>query len=200
MEALQLDSNPTPHLPSASGVVETCVAEINEAVHSCKGWAVQAGLLLLSAKAKLVHGQWSAMFESGRLDVTVRVAEMLMKIAGHPTLANPKYFSDLPQAWSVLYELSKLPPQMLEGEIHKAAVHPDLKHVQARQIVQRVLAQGGASKPKLAVRAFNFQRRQQRLTSYLAQQAASWPLDQHERLAGLLEETARKLRTGGHHP
>jgi hypothetical protein len=88
---------------------------------------------------------------------------------------------------------------MLEGEIHKAAVHPDLKHVQARQIVQRVLAQGGASKP-LAVRAFNFQRRQQRLTSYLAQQAASWPVDQHERLADLLEETARKLRTGGHHP
>jgi hypothetical protein len=140
------------------------------------------------------------MFASGRLDVTVRVAEMLMKIAAHPTLANPKFFSDLPQAWSILYELSKLPAQMLEREIHNGAVHPDLKHVQARQIVQRVLATGGASKPKLAVRAFNFERQQQRLTSYLAQQAAVWPLDQHERLAGLLEETARKLRAGGHNP
>ena len=197
MGTLKLNSHAAGQPPPASGAVGTCIAEINEAVHSCKGWAIEAGKLLLEAKEKLAHGQWTSMFQSGQLHISLRVAEMLMKIAGHPTLADPKYFSFLPPAWSVLHELSKLPPQSLEEKIQAKTVHPELTLEEARHMVNQVLAKGACGKSKPSAKAFNLQRQQTRLTNYLDELATRWPMERHGLLADLLEETARKLRTGG---
>jgi hypothetical protein len=184
----------------AASRVETCIKGINEAFGFSVGWLVNVGGLLNQAKDELAHGQWMSMFERGKLKFGLRTAEMLMAIARHPCLRNANYVSNLPNSWSVLYVLSKLPPTTIECEIGSGVIHPELKLAQARAIVQRAQADAKAPQRKPAVKAFDFERQQRRLTSSLSKQAAHWPADQHIRLAELLEELARKLRTGGNQP
>lgn len=197
MEALHANSDPTVQWHPAASLVEQCVKEINHAVRTCTGWAIVAGKRLLSAKSQFQHGDWMSMFQRGRLNFGLRTAEMLMRIAAHPTLSNRNLYSILPPAWSVLHELSKVPAALLEREIQSGKIHPELRLAEARQIVERVSGKGGLSQRKRPKKVFYLERQRARLTDYLRQQAERWPVDQHSALADLLEETARKLRTGG---
>lgn len=100
---------------------------------------INTGKLLIEAKAALGHGKWGAMlgeepFVFGKLDSGPRIAQMLMKIAAHPALANPKNFSHLPPVYSTLHELSAIPPDRLQQMIVDGAVHPRLKGALAKQL------------------------------------------------------------------
>ena len=198
METLNLNSI-VPTQPAARGV-EEWITEINQAFGFSVGWLVSTGQLLCKAKGQLEHGQWASMFSRGKLRFGIRTAQMLMKVSEHATLRNAKYISYFPPAWSVLYELSKLPAELLEQEIATGAVHPELKLAEARQIVHRVQGKPKDSQRKPHKKIFNLERQRTRLTTCLAEQVSRWPKDHYGTLAELLEETASNLRTGGDKP
>src|SRR5712671_6287987 len=66
--------------PSATISPQAWVDEINKAFGFSVGWVVKAGDLLTKAKQQLGHGQWSSLFEAGKLKFGLRTAEMLMAV------------------------------------------------------------------------------------------------------------------------
>ena len=59
---------------------------------------------------------------------------MLMAVARHPILANPKYFADLPACWSTLYTISLISPSELENAMQLRAVHSGITQAEVRRL------------------------------------------------------------------
>jgi hypothetical protein len=88
---------------------------------------------LIAAKQALPHGEWEQMFACARpVKVSIRSAQMLMKVAGHPVLAKTNHGSLLPPSWRTLYELTKLPDAVLRKALTDGRIHPDM---QRREVV-----------------------------------------------------------------
>ncbi len=187
-------SSDGPAQPVAASRVESWIEEINEAVECSTGCIVKAGELLIRAKADLPHGQWGSMFENGKLSFSLRTAEILIQIARHATLRDPKYSSHLPQSWSVLHVLAKLPGEIIEREIGAGAIRADLKLVEARALIRRAQANGEIARPAQIAKAFDLGRQRTRLLEYFHNQAERWPSAYRAELAALLEAMALELR------
>ena len=145
--------------PARQDPVEAWISEINEATRSSSGWIIETGLILLRAKEQLAHGQWLAMWETRRMPFGVRTAEMLMRVARHPTLRDPKYISSLPVSWSILYVLSQLPADLVQQEIIDGAINPELKLSGARHLLSRWRAGMVSPSAVNAPRPFNVTRK-----------------------------------------
>lgn len=86
---------------------------------------IETGRLLIEAKRELPGG-FQAMIEE-QLPFGARAAQMLMKIAGNPVLADAQYVSHLPPSWGTLYELTQLPQDLLREWILDGTIHPQLE-------------------------------------------------------------------------
>jgi hypothetical protein len=93
---------------------------------------VAVGQLLIDAKATVPHGEWARLFKdhpqavARPIPVSQHTAELLMRIAKHPTLSNSTHGSNLPASWRTLYELTLLPVDVLEAYLALGAVHAEL--------------------------------------------------------------------------
>ena len=67
--------------------VDEWAEKINRASSNGVEWLLSAGMHLKLAKAALDPGRWKGMFDSGKIKMGLRSAEMLMRIAGHSALA-----------------------------------------------------------------------------------------------------------------
>jgi hypothetical protein len=92
------------------------------------------GKLLLEAKESLPHGE----FQHLDLPFGSRTKQMLMRIAEHPVLSNPKFISHLPPSWSALHFLATIPEQALEGQIEEGSVTPDTTCAEAKATADEV--------------------------------------------------------------
>lgn len=81
--------------------------QITAAWNKTRDGILEAGRLLIEAKAALPHGAFTAMVENG-LPFTARTAQILMKVAGDQRLTNTIHGSLLPPSWRTLYDLTKL--------------------------------------------------------------------------------------------
>jgi hypothetical protein len=97
------------HSPSRNTAprANTWAAQIRAAWQSSLDGILEAGRLLIAAKAALAHGEFLAMVESD-LPFGPRTAQRLMAIADDPRLTNATHVSLLPPNWGTLYELTKL--------------------------------------------------------------------------------------------
>ena len=86
---------------------------------------IAAGEHLQQAKYQLDHGRFLPLLRS--IGLHERTAERLMKIASNVVLANPTHGSRLPTSMRTLYELSTLPPKMLEAKIIDGTITPDIE-------------------------------------------------------------------------
>jgi hypothetical protein len=86
---------------------------------------IAVGKLLLTAKADLAHGDFEAMVRDD-LPFKERTAERLMAIASNKFLANPAHVSLLPASWATLYQLSRLPDELLGRALSEGAIHPEV--------------------------------------------------------------------------
>jgi len=86
---------------------------------------IAAGEHLQQAKYQLDHGRFLPLLRS--IGLHERTAERLMKIASNVVLANPTHGSKLPTSMRTLYELSTLPPRMLEAKIIDGTITPDIE-------------------------------------------------------------------------
>jgi len=177
--------------------VDQWIIEINDASRNSSGWIIETGLLLMRAKEQLAHGQWLALWEGRRMRFGLRSAEMLMRIARHPALRNPKNISSLPVSWSILYVLTKLSVDAVESEIARGAIHVELKLAEARRLLNRSRAGVVAEPTAAAPRRFDVVRQKSRVLRSLHQQSARWPAEHRMELAQLLETVAAELRHGG---
>ena len=86
---------------------------------------IAAGEHLQQAKYQLDHGRFLPLLRS--IGLHERTAERLMKITRNVVLANPTHGSRLPTSMRTLYELSTLPPKMLEAKIIDGTITPDIE-------------------------------------------------------------------------
>lgn len=106
---------------------------ISAAVQSSLTGILQAGQLLVEAKAALPHGDFAAMIESS-LPFSARTAQRFMAISSDRRLTNATHASLLPPAWGTLYELTKLPDDVFQQKIADGTIRPDM---QRKDIVQK---------------------------------------------------------------
>jgi hypothetical protein len=89
---------------------------INDAWQKSVEGVLEAGRLLLAAKDQLQHGTFENMVQL-ELNFGPRTAQLLIGIAGNPTLSNPKHVSLLPPSWGTLAALDKAERKLGEGTI-----------------------------------------------------------------------------------
>lgn len=68
---------------------------------------IETGKLLIEAKGKLGHGEFTKMIEK-RLPFGAETAQRLMKIARDKRITNPAHGPHLPASWRSLHELTTL--------------------------------------------------------------------------------------------
>jgi hypothetical protein len=98
---------------------------------------VDVATLLKKTRKEVPHGQWGRLFEGPHAPFSSRTALMLMDIAEHALLSNPKHASDLPCSWYCLFLLSRLPAERLEWLIMDKTVNPALTRNEVEQILRR---------------------------------------------------------------
>jgi hypothetical protein len=96
----------------------------NDLGRAVKG-IIAAGEHLQQARYQLDHGRFLPLLRS--IGLHARTAERLMKIASNVVLANPTHGSKLPTSMRTLYELSTLPPRVLEAKIIDGTITPDIE-------------------------------------------------------------------------
>lgn len=126
-EATVVDVAPVPQTP------EEFAAAIGAAWRSSVRGIIDAGRLLIMARESLDHGEFGPMIES-QLPFGVRTAEMLMRIARHPGISNPKFVSYLPPSWGSLHELTPLEPEEFERAIEAGLIHPGMTRADVERI------------------------------------------------------------------
>jgi Protein of unknown function (DUF3102) len=88
---------------------------------------IETGRILIEAKAALLpRGEFTKMVENDLL-FTPRTAQRLMEIARNTVLSDPTHVSLLPPSWGTLYELTKLPPEILEAKIIDGTINPKME-------------------------------------------------------------------------
>jgi hypothetical protein len=110
-------------------------ARINAQWRQSLASVVEAGRILLEAKASLPHGQFTVMVET-ELDFNPRTAQRLMAIAQDERLSNPVHASVLPKAWTTLYELTTLTDEEFDRALAGNIIHPRMERVDVERIRQ----------------------------------------------------------------
>jgi len=86
------------------------------------------GRLLIEAKDELLHGEWLYLINSDLkqdLGIGVRMCQMHMKVASHPWLGNAQYIAHLPNSITTLYELCRLPEELLRQLFRRNLISPE---------------------------------------------------------------------------
>ncbi len=111
--------------------------EGTESYHSVKDWTtaitaawqksvtaiIEAGQLLIAAKASLPHGEWMKMIRT-ELPFKQSTVNKLMSIARHPLLTKSELATKLPASWATLHELSLLPAPRLKSALKEGLINP----------------------------------------------------------------------------
>ena len=108
------------------------------------GSIIETGALLLEAKDKVEHGEFEEMIER-ELPFGPRAARMLMDIARNPILSDRTHGSVLPPSWRTLYELTRVPADVLIAKIEDHSINPGMER-------KDVAAITGARHPKTKLR------------------------------------------------
>jgi Protein of unknown function (DUF3102) len=103
---------------------------VSEAWQDAVESIIETGRRLIEAKQRVGHGRW--------LDTVVllpfgeRTAQMLMRVAIHEDLVNPKHASYLPASWYTLSVLAQLPAGEIPKRIAAGEITPELDRATAQ--------------------------------------------------------------------
>jgi hypothetical protein len=95
------------------------------------------------------HGTWGKAIEE-RLKLSQRSINMLITIGECKKLRKPKSetpISGLPASWGTLYEMTRLPNDVLETKLKSGEINPSLRRVDVEKMVREA---NGQSKPRRA--------------------------------------------------
>lgn len=94
---------------------------------------IETGQMLAEAKEELPHGSYEAMVQS-KLPFSPNTARRLKIIAGHSLISKREHVHVLPPSWGALYELTKLPNEILAAKLRDGSIHPKLERKDARAL------------------------------------------------------------------
>jgi len=177
--------------PSPDPEVDAWAEKINHSVANGIEWLISAGVHLKLAKAALDHGSWESMFNSGKVTMGLRSAEMLMRIAKHPALAKAKHIAQLPPTLTALYALSGASEEAVTGGIKSGDINPEMTASQAKAFVK---AQNPNPAPEKPATSFDADARRTRIQQVVQREVSKWPDDARTQLADLLEQMAKDIR------
>jgi hypothetical protein len=105
--------------------------EINKTWHKGAAVFIQCGQLLIDAKAELQSDAFNAMVKN-KLAFDRSVGAKLMLIAANQTLC--AHGHKLPPCWTTLYELSKLPDEILKAKFTDNTINPGMQRADALRL------------------------------------------------------------------
>ena len=70
-----------------------------------------------------------------------------MAIAGHPVLSNPTHVSQAPPSWGTLYQLSKLPHDVLLAKLGDGTINPGMERKDVNTLLDRPKKPAAPPKP-----------------------------------------------------
>jgi hypothetical protein len=100
--------------------------------------AVAIGQLLRAAQTALPRGAFRRLLVKGVLPFKTTMVNSLMRIGAHPLIAGARFNDALPQGWSVLSYLSRVPTDTLEAAIVEGRVTPIMTAHQAAALAATV--------------------------------------------------------------
>lgn len=121
------------HTSVQAGDAKAWAAKINAEWRKSLESVIEAGRILLEAKASLLHGQFTLMVEQ-ELDFNPRTAQRLMAIAQDVRLANPVISPRLPKAWTTLYELTTLTDEEFDRALKEEIIHPKMERADVARV------------------------------------------------------------------
>jgi hypothetical protein len=96
---------------------------------------IAAGKWFIQAKAELKHGQFGEL--CNLVGISQRSAQRYMAIASNAVIGNPTRVSHLPTSVGALYELTRVPDDVLIEAIETGEVTPNTHRSQAKTIADR---------------------------------------------------------------
>ena len=137
-----LERTPAQYLEPAPGNARcrrALTARFRTAWKTAVAGIIEAGRVLLDGKEQLAHGEFTDWVEHD-LKLGERKAQMLMLIARHPILSNPKHATVLPASWFTLYQLTYLcrpgqNPQRMLDLIRSGKIHPFMTREEASALL-----------------------------------------------------------------
>ena len=87
---------------------------------------LEAGALLIQAKAALTHGEWLRLIRD-MLPFGPRTAQRLTVVATDTRLSNTTHGSHLPSSWRTLYEITRLTDDQFKLALELRIIRPDME-------------------------------------------------------------------------
>jgi hypothetical protein len=143
------------HAPSPEEVsaVQAFVCKVSAEWQKATESIIATGHVLLRAQEELRHGQFLRMIsqqnKEKKLPFGERTAQMLMKIAAHPVISNPKFISVLPPSWATLYAMTKIPHELLEALLLEGTINADTKGKDVQALLKKLNDDGLGSAKRL---------------------------------------------------
>jgi len=144
--------------------------------------------VVCSTKSALPRGQWTQLWNSGRLPFSKRKGEMLAVIGRHLGALNAQTFARLPRGWSVLYHLAQFPRPALLNLVQDGNVHPALTLKEAKELLAWFR---GRTHP--LTRRCNVIQRLRRFLEFVRTTFNDWPLSDQRFVATELRLVADEL-------
>jgi hypothetical protein len=85
---------------------------------------IETGQALLDAQNEPEGRSFRSLVESSALSFSRSTAIKLMKIAEHPILSSGSHVNQLPESWGTLYELTRLPIEVLRAKLKDGSINP----------------------------------------------------------------------------
>ena len=101
---------------------------------------IEIGRLLEEAKSELDHGEFSRLFDD--LPFSQRTGQRYMAIAANRVLTKATHASHLPPCWYTLYQLSRLPDEVLEALLSQRIISPDMERQELAEIIRKATDEG----------------------------------------------------------
>ena len=163
-------------------------ARINHLFARGRASVLDLARVVCSTKSALPRGQWTQLWQLGRLPFSKRKGEMLAVIGRHLGALDAQTFARLPGGWSVLYHLARLPRPALENLVQGGTVHPTLTLKEAKELLARLR---GRTQP--LTRRCNVIQRLRRFQEFVRTTFNDWPLSDQRFVATELRSVADEL-------
>ncbi|HVR37037.1 MAG TPA: hypothetical protein VMS21_14430 [Methylomirabilota bacterium] len=182
-------------LPTADATEDFAI-RIRQLWSRGSGHTLELAMAVRTARRQLRHGQWAALFHSGRMPFSKRQADRLVGIARLGWL-NGTSLSHLPRSLTSLHCLSRLNRAVLEDLTAQGQVHPALSLREVRELVARFNGQPRS----IQSAGRGVRQRVERFRKFVLGNCADWSPGQRQWTRDELLLLAHQLETSnGLHP
>jgi len=114
------------HIVALNSAIPPIAERICDAWNKSREGIIEAGRLLIDAKAAIPHGEFAEMIAQ-ELPFSHQTANKLMAIAKDERLQDPAHVRNLPISWGSLYEITKLKDDQFDRALQEGVINPNMR-------------------------------------------------------------------------